>query len=605
MAHGSAWPLPARRSPLPAGGYRDVNIWKQGAEFEMAPAPDEVRAELERILASEPFRASAQLRVFLRYVVETTLNGEADRIRAFTIAVEAFGREKDFDPQGDPIVRVEAARLRRALEQYYAEPGADAAVEIAVPRGGYVPHFRYRRTARATANRPASIAPRTPRARTGFYVAAAAVLLVCAAAAGVTVLRQQADSSDITSQLPPASAERPKAAVARSRSALPVIVIEPITAAADAPFAREFGAIRAKLADSLARFDDIEVIADPLVPLAAAREPGAPSVYRLTIAGDRHPDGTISPAVQLVDTSGGAAVWTRSFERLRAGDDLAATAESIARHVAPTLAQPFGVIYARELAARSADNRYRCLLDAIEYRRTLDTSHHGEIRMCLERTIALDPKFPSAQAALAFLTLREYYAGENRDPKVLDEGLRLALRAVEIKPGSARAHHVLMNVLFARGDLAAAMAEGERAIALNPYDMTVFIGYGLRLAFADRASEGLVMLERAAALSPVRPPVLEFALFAVNHALGDDARAAHHAALLTDEIHPFVLLARALVAIRAGEPARAQQHVDRLFMQHPAWRISPRREIERYIPAANVVDRMMRDLAPVGFGTTN
>jgi hypothetical protein len=121
-----------------------VTMSESPAESEPRPAADEVRAALGQILASEPFRPSAQLRVFLKYIVETTLRGEADRIRAFTIAVEAFGRDKDFNPQGDPIVRVEAARLRRAIEQYYAGPGADDAVEIHVPRGSYVPQFRYR-----------------------------------------------------------------------------------------------------------------------------------------------------------------------------------------------------------------------------------------------------------------------------------------------------------------------------------------------------------------------------------------------------------------------------------------------------------------------------
>ncbi len=579
-------------------GYRDVNIWKKGAEFEGAPAADDVRAELERILASEPFRGSPQLRAFLRYIVETTLAGESQRIRALTIGVEAFARGKDFNPQNDPIVRVEAARLRRAIEEYYAGPGAGAAIEIAVPRGGYVPTFRHRGSAPATADGAAPVVATAPPSRTRIYAvaAAAAVLLVCAAVTAI-VLRPQLDLADITAQIPSAAADGQ--AASRSRSVLPVVLIEPV---APGPFARELGQIRARLADALARFDDIEVIADP--PAQAAAGQGAVTLYRLTVAAEQPAGGTLSPLVRLADTAG-AVVWARSFERLRAEDDLPTKTEAIARAVVPTLGQPFGVIYARELAARPADHRYRCLLGAIEFRRTLDTSQHREIRACLERTVATDPNFPSAQAALAFLMLREYYAGENRDPKVLDDSLRLALRAVEIKPGSARAHHVLMNVLFARGDIAAAMAEGERAIALNPYDMTVFIGYGLRLGFTDRAAEGLALLERAAALSPVRPPVLEFALFAVNHALGNDARAAHHAALLTDEIHPFVLLARALVAIRAGDRDRAQQQVDRLFEQNPAWRVSPRREIERYIPAASAVDRMMRDLAPVGFGTTN
>jgi tetratricopeptide (TPR) repeat protein len=304
-------------------------------------------------------------------------------------------------------------------------------------------------------------------------------------------------------------------------------------------------------------------------------------------------------------------IWSRSFEKRDADADIAMAAEKIAMAVAPTLAQPFGVIYARERVSREepgVDPRYRCLLDAIEYRRTLDAAksgQHAALRTCLEATIASDPAFPSAQAALAFLKMREFYAGEQRDPKGLDEALRLALRAVELKPQSARARHVLMNILFARGSIAEALAEGERALALNPYDMTAVTGYGLRLAFAGRATEGLALLDRVARLSPVRTPTLEFAQFLVNYTLGDDARAAHHAGMLTDEIHPFVLIARALVAVKAGDKARAQQMIDRLFTLYPAWRISPRGEIERYVAVAEIVDRIMRDLAPLGFSATN
>jgi Tfp pilus assembly protein PilF len=179
------------------------------------------------------------------------------------------------------------------------------------------------------------------------------------------------------------------------------------------------------------------------------------------------------------------------------------------------------------------------------------------------------------------------------------------LRGVELRPGSARARHVLMNILFARGSIEPAMREGEQAIALNPYDMTVLTGYGMRLAFAGRPAEGFALLERAEKLSPVRPPMLEFAQFLVSYVLGDDTRAAHHAGMLTDEVHPFVLVARALVALKAGERARAQAAIDRLFTLYPHWRMSPRGEIERYVAAGEIVDRMIRDLSPVGFIAVN
>src|SRR4029077_14223370 len=94
------------------------------------PALDEIRGALDKITGSEVFRHSPQLIAFLRFVVEAALRGESERIKGYTIAVEALGRRADFDPQYDPIVRTEAGRLRRALERYYAGPGAADPVVI-------------------------------------------------------------------------------------------------------------------------------------------------------------------------------------------------------------------------------------------------------------------------------------------------------------------------------------------------------------------------------------------------------------------------------------------------------------------------------------------
>ena len=106
------------------------------------PCADEIRVALERMAASEAFRGSPQLVAFLRYVVDATLRGAADRIKGYTIAVEALGRADNFDPQTDPIVRVEAMRLRRALARYYDNGGKHDPVAIDLPLGNYVPTFR-------------------------------------------------------------------------------------------------------------------------------------------------------------------------------------------------------------------------------------------------------------------------------------------------------------------------------------------------------------------------------------------------------------------------------------------------------------------------------
>jgi len=72
----------------------------------------------------------------LRYVVSETLDGRADRIKAYSIAIEVFKRDESFDAQADPVVRIEAARLRFALERYYLLAGSSDPILIDMPKGG-------------------------------------------------------------------------------------------------------------------------------------------------------------------------------------------------------------------------------------------------------------------------------------------------------------------------------------------------------------------------------------------------------------------------------------------------------------------------------------
>lgn len=106
------------------------------------PRDADIRAVLDRVVASRAFSKSPQLANFLRFVVETSLIGNGHRIKGYTIATDALGRDASFDPQNDPIVRVEAVRLRRALETYYATDGRDDPIVIAMPSGSYVPTFQ-------------------------------------------------------------------------------------------------------------------------------------------------------------------------------------------------------------------------------------------------------------------------------------------------------------------------------------------------------------------------------------------------------------------------------------------------------------------------------
>jgi hypothetical protein len=96
------------------------------------------------LLASRHLRESHQLHAFLEFVVRETLSGRQDGLKEYLLGCQVFGRRPDYDPRHDGIVRVQATTLRKRLERYYGDEGASARVVIELPRGGYVPSFRYR-----------------------------------------------------------------------------------------------------------------------------------------------------------------------------------------------------------------------------------------------------------------------------------------------------------------------------------------------------------------------------------------------------------------------------------------------------------------------------
>lgn len=112
------------------------------AAFRASLEPNDYRLEaLSRILTSGHFRASERNKQFLKFVVEETVAGRASRIKAFTVAVDVFGRDSSFDASVDPIVRIAAGHLRRSLEEYYAGKGKRDPVKIVLPLGTYAPVF--------------------------------------------------------------------------------------------------------------------------------------------------------------------------------------------------------------------------------------------------------------------------------------------------------------------------------------------------------------------------------------------------------------------------------------------------------------------------------
>ena len=110
------------------------------------PIPEAVRAQLERILNSSIFVRSQRISRFLRFTVEQTLLGRGDSLKEYLIATEVYDKPDTMDPRFDPIVRVEAGRLRSKLREYYETEGRDDAIIISFRKRSYAPVFVERQT---------------------------------------------------------------------------------------------------------------------------------------------------------------------------------------------------------------------------------------------------------------------------------------------------------------------------------------------------------------------------------------------------------------------------------------------------------------------------
>ena len=110
----------------------------------VSPSEREVRDQIERIVSSAAFRPADRLKHFITFVASQVLQGKGDNLKEYAVGVQVFGRESSFDPRTDPVVRVQARRLRARLERYYREEGQDDEILVDLPKGGYAPVFRRR-----------------------------------------------------------------------------------------------------------------------------------------------------------------------------------------------------------------------------------------------------------------------------------------------------------------------------------------------------------------------------------------------------------------------------------------------------------------------------
>jgi TolB-like protein len=491
----------------------------------------DVRAQLARILASPAFSGSERHRNFLSFIVEETLQGREDRLKAYTIATSAFGRGEDFDPQQDSIVRIEAGRLRRALEHFYLTEGRDDRIRISIPKGSYVPQFLVGASERPgpapqiNSEPVAAVERRGPRILVGRF--------------------EQDGGTDHLSSLGRGLARQ---------------IIMGLT---------RFSEIFVYGSESVEKTGDTHDMA------RLAADLGVDFVLSgtVTVTQDR-----FKIAVLLEELPQHRFVWTDSLERPLRPDEVRGLCSDFADTVARKLAQPYGILFCRALdtegGAAERLSSYRAVLMFHKYRHNFDKSLFEGARLDLEAAIVRDTHFAEAYACLSQIYTHAARFGlevGRMMPDPLDRALQLARTAIQLAPASSSAFHALGLALWFSGDMTESFAAYETAASLNPNDTDIMADLGLRYAMRMDWGRAVPLIETSYIRNPAQPSDYRIGLFLYHFAEGRHTDALTQARMIASRDVVYGLLAVAAAAANLGRMTEAQAAVAQIERRQPGY----------------------------------
>ncbi len=411
---------------------------------------ESVRTQLRKILSSAAFARSGRLARFLNFTVEQILEGNGNNLKEFVIGVEVFDKNEKYDPRMDPIVRVEARRLRDKLRKYYATDGREDPLYIDFPTGGYVPVVKTRDAAPVSS--PAAHAVENVIAVLPFANLSSA---------------QENDyfSDGLTEELINALTK-----------------VEGLSVMAWSTAFQLRGKTR-----------DIRRIAEQL---------GVRAVLEGSVRRTR---GRLRIAAQLVDAASGQYLWSETYER--PVTDIFAIQDEISSAIVGALRIKLTGPTTRSLVTRYTGNleAYHLYLKGRFYWNKRTEEDFYKALGFFEQAIQIDPDYAPAYAGIADTHIMLGEHGAASALAVMPKVRAAATRALEIDPTLAEAHVSLGSVtsLF-EWNWVESERHFRRAIELNPSYATAHHWYAYDyLAPLGRLDEAIPALERAHHLDPL------------------------------------------------------------------------------------------------------
>ena len=524
-----------------------------------APSQQQIGEQLNRILSDTEFERSPKISKFLHFVVNETLSGKKSYIKAHTVAINVFEKDENFDPQLDPLVRVNAVRLRRMLAQYYTSEGSDDEIIIDIPKGSYVPKFSFRNAIKNTT--------------------------------GKKELNVSADASF------------PSIAVLNFKN----LCVEP-------EHANIANGITLEIISNLYKFKELTVIARSTETLTEDKLTDATRLKQIidvqyVISGSVFIDNeNIRITVALDDTVTNTNIWANSYTEKLNIKSLLTIQDEIVSHTATTIAQPFGVIIRKELVKlnrKTTDNlnAYENYLYYYQFILTLSPEDHLKARNALERAVEIDPLFSDAWAALAIIYAMEYQLSMNRMTREIDAkelAYQTARKALKIAPDNSRARYAVFYADMVNNNMQDCKKFAEQALKINPNNPLMLADYGLHLSLSGEWEEGLEKLRYAAVLNPAHPDFYHFPFVLDYYRRKKYREALDEAQNINMPEYFWTHVFFAVIYSALGDLANAQSAIKELKNLYPNINENMRFELEKWHIEQDLIEEMVQGLEYAG-----
>jgi TolB-like protein len=515
-----------------------------------------IRQQLDRILHSGPFLQSRRRQRFLEYLVNETLAGRSERLKGYTIALEVFDRPETFDPTVYPLVRIEAARLREKLREYYDTDGQGDPIQIDLPKGSYTPHIEFRTEG----------APRHAR--------------------------QEPLAQEMSSTVP----------------SVAVLPFDDLSADQNLGYLGD--GVAEDIITALSRFPDLVVVArgSSFAYKGRAvdmRQVGKELGVGYIVEGSVRKDGgKLRIVSQLIDTKNGEHVWAERFDR--AGTDPWALQDEVTGMIVSALTGETGAL--KQAQYRQAWGKGATTLEEYDYYLRGHAQYVKYTKEGIERSgeiwregLAKFPSSPLLKVKLGWHHMMRVMIFVSHDPpadvRKVGELARHVLANEHLSPQVARLANWLMScVLVQEKDFDGALAASDKTVALAPYDTFMLSRLIMVLLQAGRTDRALQWADLAAARDPALGWAYNYGRGWAHLVLGRFGEAVD---VLTQTEFNDAHLLLAIAYVRLGRLADARAEVVKMLKINPAITVQTWRLGYSFRDPA-ILDRHALDLVQAG-----